>query len=136
MLIGSVGYLISLSLVAWAFYTYGTDFTDTGSTIVLAGLLLFIASHAFGQGAVIWVFLSEIFPNKVRAKGQALGTFTHWFMAAVISWTFPMIAEISGGHTFAFYAICMVGQLLWVIYIMPETKGVSLEQIQKKLGIK
>jgi len=136
MLIGSVGYLISLSLVAWAFYTYGTDFTDMGSTIVLAGLLLFIASHAFGQGAVIWVFLSEIFPNKVRAKGQALGTFTHWFMAAIISWTFPMIAEISGGHTFAFYAICMVGQLLWVIYVMPETKGVSLEQIQKKLGIK
>jgi sugar porter (SP) family MFS transporter len=136
MIIGSVGYLVSLSLVAWAFYTYGTDFTDVGSSIVLGGLLLFIASHAFGQGAVIWVFLSEIFPNKVRAKGQALGTFTHWFMAAIISWTFPMIAEISGGHTFAFYAICMVGQLLWVIYVMPETKGVSLEQIQKKLGIK
>lgn len=136
MIIGSIGYLVSLSLVAWAFYAYGTDFTDMGSTIVLGGLLLFIASHAFGQGAVIWVFLSEIFPNKVRAKGQALGTFAHWFMAAVISWTFPMIAEISGGHTFAFYAVCMVGQLLWVIYIMPETKGVSLEQIQKKLGIK
>jgi len=136
MIIGSIGYLVSLSTVAWAFFTYGTDFTDVGSTIVLGGLLLFIASHAFGQGAVIWVFLSEIFPNKVRAKGQALGTFTHWFMAAIISWTFPMIAEISGGYTFAFYAICMVGQLLWVIYVMPETKGVSLEQIQKKLGIK
>ena len=136
MIIGSVGYLVSLSAVAWAFYTYGTDFTDIGSTVVLAGLLIFIASHAFGQGAVIWVFLSEIFPNKVRAKGQALGTFTHWFMAAIISWTFPMIAEISGGHTFAFYAVCMIGQLFWVIYIMPETKGVSLEQIQKKLGIK
>ena len=136
MIIGSIGYLVSLSAVAWAFYTYGTDFTDIGSTVVLAGLLIFIASHAFGQGAVIWVFLSEIFPNKVRAKGQALGTFTHWFMAAIISWTFPMIAEISGGHTFAFYAVCMIGQLFWVIYIMPETKGVSLEQIQKKLGIK
>ncbi len=136
MIIGSVGYLVSLSTVAWAFYTYGTDFTDIGSTVVLSGLLIFVASHAFGQGAVIWVFLSEIFPNKVRAKGQALGTFTHWFMAAIISWTFPMIAEISGGHTFAFYAVCMVAQLFWVIYIMPETKGVSLEQIQKKLGIK
>jgi len=136
MIIGSIGYLVSLSSVAWAFYTYGTDFTDIGSTVVLGGLLVFIASHAFGQGAVIWVFLSEIFPNKVRAKGQALGTFTHWFMAAAISWTFPMIAKISGGHTFAFYAVCMIGQLFWVIYVMPETKGVSLEQIQKKLGIK
>ena len=97
---------------------------------------MFIASHAFGQGAVIWVFLSEIFPNRVRARGQALGSFTHWFMAALISWTFPMIAEISGGHTFAFYASMMVLQLLWVLLIMPETKGVPLEQIQKKLGIK
>jgi SP family xylose:H+ symportor-like MFS transporter len=135
MLVGSIGYLVSLSTVAWAFYIYGTDFTDIGSKVVLGGLLVFIASHAFGQGAVIWVFLSEIFPNKVRAKGLALGTFTHWFMAAIISWTFPMIAEISGGHTFAFYAVCMVAQLLWVIYIMPETKGISLEKIQKKLGI-
>jgi len=136
MIIGSIGYLVSLSTVASAFYIYGTDFTDIGSKWVLGGLLVFIGSHAFGQGAVIWVFLSEIFPNKVRAKGQALGTFTHWFMAAIISWTFPMIADISGGHTFAFYAVCMVAQLLWVIYVMPETKGISLENIQKKLGIK
>lgn len=135
MLVGSVGYILSLSSVAWAFYTYGTDFTKTGSVIVLISLLVFIGSHAVGQGAVIWVFLSEIFPNRVRARGQALGTFTHWFMAAIISWTFPMIAEVSGGHTFAFYAVCMVGQLLWVLYVMPETKGISLEQIQKKLGI-
>jgi len=103
--------------------------------VVLISILVFIASHAFGQGAVIWVFISEIFPNRVRARGQALGTFTHWFMAAIISWTFPMIAEVSGGHIFAFYAVCMVGQLVWVIYLMPETKGISLEQIQKKLGI-
>ncbi|NOX65932.1 MAG: sugar porter family MFS transporter [Chlorobi bacterium] len=136
MIVGSIGYILSLSSVAWAFYTYGTEFTETGSWIILISLLVFVASHAFGQGAVIWVFLSEIFPNKVRARGQALGTFTHWFMAAVISWTFPIIAEASGGHTFTFYAVCMVGQLFWVIYIMPETKGVSLEQIQKKLGIK
>ena len=135
MLVGSVGYILSLSSIAWAFYTYGTEFTETGSLVVLISLLVFIASHAFGQGAVIWVFISEIFPNRVRARGQALGTFTHWFMAAVISWTFPMIAELSGGYTFAFYALCMIGQLIWVIYIMPETKGISLEQIQKKLGI-
>jgi sugar porter (SP) family MFS transporter len=136
MLVGSVGYIISLGMTAWAFYTYGTDFDQTGGTIVLISLLIFIASHAFGQGAVIWVFISEIFPNRVRARGQALGSFTHWFMAALISWTFPMIAEFSGGHTFAFYTICMIGQLFWVILVMPETKGISLEQIQKKFGIK
>jgi len=135
MLVGSVGYILSLGSVAWAFFTYGTEFTAAGSVVVLISLLVFIASHAFGQGAVIWVFISEIFPNRVRARGQALGTFTHWFMAAAISWTFPMIAEISGGYTFAFYALCMVGQLMWVICLMPETKGISLEQIQKKLGI-
>lgn len=135
MLVGSIGYILSLGTTAWAFYTYGTEFNAAGGTIVLISLLVFIASHAFGQGAVIWVFISEIFPNRVRARGQALGSFTHWFMAALISWTFPMIAEQSGGHTFAFYGICMVGQLFWVLFVMPETKGVSLEHIQKKLGI-
>ncbi len=135
MLVGSIGYIISLSSVAWAFYTFGTEFTEAGSMVVLISLIVFIASHAFGQGAVIWVFISEIFPNRVRARGQSLGSFTHWVMAAIISWTFPIFAEVSGGHTFAFYAICMIGQLFWVIYIMIETKGISLEQIQKKMGI-
>jgi len=135
MIVGSVGYILSLGVTAWAFYTYGTDFDEAGSIVVLVSLLVFIASHAFGQGTVIWVFISEIFPNRVRARGQALGSFTHWFMAATISWTFPIIAEISGGHTFAFYAFCMVGQLLWVLFIMPETKGISLEQIQRRMGI-
>ncbi len=135
MLIGSIGYIISLGTVAWAFYTYGTEFTATGSRIVLGCFMLFIASHAFGQGAVIWVFISEIFPNRVRARGQALGSFTHWFMCALVSWTFPMIAEISGGHAFAFFAAMMVLQLLWVLFIMPETKGIPLEEIQQKLGI-
>jgi MFS family permease len=106
-----------------------------GSGVVLVSLLVFIASHAFGQGAVIWVFISEIFPNRVRARGQALGSFTHWFMAAAISWTFPMFAEQSGAYTFAFYAVMMVLQLVWVLAIMPETKGVPLEQIQKRMGI-
>ena len=178
LVVGSIGYILSLGSTAWAFYTYGGEFkavikageaveeayqtlaasaTETarltldaaeavaadatsaasfGGTIVLVSMLVFIASHAFGQGAVIWVFISEIFPNRVRARGQALGSFTHWFMAAAISWTFPMFAERSGGHTFAFYAAMMVLQLLWVLWIMPETKGVPLEQIQKKLGIK
>jgi hypothetical protein len=103
--------------------------------VVFVSLLVFIASHAFGQGAVIWVFISEIFPNRVRARGQALGSFTHWVFAAIISQTFPLIAEVSGGHIFAFYAFMMVLQLAWVLFIMPETKGVPLEEIQKKMGI-
>jgi SP family xylose:H+ symportor-like MFS transporter len=135
MIVGSVGYIVSLATTAAAFYRYGSEFTPTGSVVVLASLLVFIASHAFGQGAVIWVFISEIFPNRVRARGQALGSFTHWVMAALISWTFPMIAAASGGHAFAFYAVMMVLQLVWVLRVMPETKGVPLEDIQKRLGI-
>lgn len=129
MLVGSLGYILSLSTVAWAFYT------QRGGALVLVSFIVFIAAHAFGQGAVIWVFLSEIFPNRVRARGQALGSFTHWFMCAAIAWTFPMLAERTGAHVFAFYAFMMVLQLLWVIFSMPETKGVPLEQIQLKLGI-
>jgi sugar porter (SP) family MFS transporter len=129
MLAGSIGYILSLSAAAWCFYT------GRGGKLLLASLLVFIASHAFGQGAVIWVYISEIFPNRVRARGQALGSFTHWTMAAAISWTFPMIARQSGGHAFAFYALCMVGQLLWVLFVMVETKGVSLEKIQRSLRI-
>jgi MFS transporter, SP family, xylose:H+ symportor len=129
MLIGSLGYIISLSTVAWAFYT------ERGGAIVLASFMLFIASHAFGQGAVIWVFISEIFPNRIRARGQALGSFTHWFVCALIAWTFPLLAEKTGAHVFAFYAAMMVLQLLWVVFMMPETKGIPLEEIQRKLGI-
>ena len=136
MIVGSIGYIVSLGATAWTFYKNGTNFSDTGSIVVLVSLLLFIAAHAFGQGAVIWVFISEIFPNKVRARGQALGSFTHWFMAAAISWTFPMFAEISGGHIFTFYGICMIGQLIWVLIKMPETKGISLEDLQKRLIMK
>jgi sugar porter (SP) family MFS transporter len=129
MLVGSVGYIVSLTAAAYSFYS------GTGGKLLLGSLIVFIASHAFGQGAVIWVFISEIFPNRVRARGQALGSFTHWVGAAAISWTFPMIAARSGGHAFAFYAAMMVLQLFWVLYWMPETKGVPLEEIQKKLGI-
>ncbi len=135
MIIGSVGYIISLSMIAWSFLTYGDNFTENGSMLVLISIFLFVASHAFGQGSVIWVYLSEIFPNRVRGRGQSLGTATHWIAAAVISWTFPLIAEMSGGYTFAFYAFCMILQLLWVIFKMIETKGISLENIQKKLEI-
>lgn len=133
MVVGSIGYIVSLAATAAAFYTYGTDFTPFGGTVVLTSLMVFIASHAFGQGSVIWVYLSEIFPNAVRAQGQALGSFTHWVFAALISWTFPMIAEVSGGHTFAFYSSMMVLQLVWVLKVMPETKGVPLEELQKRM---
>ena len=128
---GSIGYLLSLGATAYAFYTH------TGGKLLLLSLLVFIASHSIGQGSVIWVFISEIFPNRVRARGQALGCFTHWVMAAAISWSFPVVAARFGGHTiFAFYGVCMMGQLLWVCFLMPETKGISLEQIQRQLGIK
>jgi sugar porter (SP) family MFS transporter len=129
MLIGSIGYILSLSVVTWGF------FSGTGGKMILIGFIGFIAAHAFGQGAVIWVFISEIFPNALRARGQALGSFTHWIMAALISLTFPMFAEQLGWRIFAIYGLCMVGQLLWVLLVMPETKGIPLEEIQKKLGI-
>jgi SP family xylose:H+ symportor-like MFS transporter len=132
MLIGSVGYIASLSATAWVFFTPRADgtFTSIGSTTVLVSLLVFIASHAVGQGAVIWVFISEIFPNHLRARGQAFGSFTHWIFCAAISWTFPLFADQAGGYIFAFYALCMVGQLIWVLTVMPETKGVPLEEVE------
>ncbi|MEN6428873.1 MAG: sugar porter family MFS transporter [Phycisphaerales bacterium] len=136
MLVGSIGYIVSLAGASIAFFTYGTEFTPAGGKAVLLALIVFIASHAFGQGAVIWVFISEIFPNRVRARGQALGSFTHWFMAAAVSWTFkPVAGSLGGGPVFAVYAVMMVLQLLWVIFYMPETKGVPLEEIQRELGI-
>ncbi|MGL6195167.1 MAG: sugar porter family MFS transporter [Thermoguttaceae bacterium] len=108
----------------------------TGVFVVLGGLMLFIASHAFGQGACIWVFIGEIFPNRVRAQGQALGSFTHWILCAVISLLFPpMVAAFGPGQIFLFFCGMMALQLIWVITVMPETKQVPLEEMQKKLGI-
>ena len=129
MLIGSVGYILSLAATSYSFYS------GHGGWLLLASLLTFVASHAVGQGAVIWVFIGEIFPNRVRASGQALGSLTHWVMSALVSWTFPIIAAGSAHVAFAFYALCMVAQLLWVVFIMPETRGESLEAIQRRLGI-
>ncbi len=129
MIAGSLGYIVGLSGAAWAFYA------KVNGPLLLISLLVFIAAHGFGQGAVIWVFISEIFPNRVRARGQALGSFTHWAMNAAISWTFPIIAAAAGWTAFAFYAVCMVGQLVWALLVMPETKGLSLEKIQEKLHI-
>ena len=129
MLIGSCGYIISLAAVALAFY-----FNYLGGMIVPVLLFIFIASHALGQGAVIWVFISEIFPNNVRAYGQSLGSTTHWILAAIITTIFPIMATRFGpAPIFLFFAIMMVLQLVWVIFKMPETKGVPLEELEAKL---
>ena len=128
LIIGSFGMIVSLGLVARTFYTQ-----DFGGYSVMIYLIGFIAFFAFSQGAVIWVFISEIFPNTVRAKGQALGSSTHWVMAAIISWTFPILAESSelgGAYAFTLFSAMMVLQFIFVWKVLPETKGKSLEQIQ------
>lgn len=131
MKIGSVGLIITLGLVARAFYT--SDFSGMTVPFLLFG---YIAFFGFSQGAVIWVFISEIFPNEVRASGQALGSFTHWIMAAIITFTFPYLSEqVGGGNTFLFFTIMMVLQLLFVLRIMPETKGTSLEKIERTVFV-
>ena len=95
---------------------------------------MFIASHAIGQGAIIWVFISEIFPNHLRASGQSFGTSTHWVLAAIIPSLVPLLfSTIGAGVVFMIFAIMMVFQLLFVIFMMPETKGISLEELSKKL---
>lgn len=106
------------------------------STLVLICLLGFIAAHAVGQGAVIWVFISEIFPNAFRAYGQSFGCATHWVFAALLSQLFPIaIGRFDAGYIFAFFAFMMMLQLLWVLLMVPETKGVPLEEMEKKLGV-
>ena len=133
LLIGCVGLIVFLGLTAHAF---------SGGAMgknVLFYLLGYIAFFAFSQGAVIWVFISEIFPNSVRSQGGSLGSFTHWIMAAIISWTFPIIVEGSpngGFYSFVFYTIMMILAFVFIWKVMPETKGRSLEQIQKDLGIR
>jgi len=127
--IGSFGYIASLGLVAWAFFT-------GHFSIVPVCIFAFIAAHAVGQGAVIWVFISEIFPNRHRAEGQTLGSFTHWIFAALLTTFFPrMVTAFPPGYVFSFFAGMMVLQLIWVKTMVPETKGVPLEQIQQQLGI-
>jgi sugar porter (SP) family MFS transporter len=131
MYIGSFGYIISLSLVAAAF------FYNWQGIAVPAFLFLFIASHAIGQGAVIWVFISEIFPNHLRASGQSFGSSTHWVFAAIIPSLVPVLfTTIGAGIVFLFFAVMMVLQLLFVHFMMPETKGVSLEALSENLTVR
>lgn len=131
MLIGSFGLIGTLALVAWSFYAAHFN----GFAVPLF-LFIYIAFFAFSQGAVIWVFISEIFPNQIRAKGQTLGSTTHWVMAAIIAFSFPYLAEkAGGGNTFLFFCIMMCLQLVFVWKLMPETKGRSLEQITTNYAI-
>jgi len=134
MKIGSLGYIISLAMVGWCFYT------DASSILLITFILVFVASHAIGQGAVIWVFISEIFPNKVRAFGQSWGTGTHWVFAAVITLITPIFLDAEKGifkenpwPIFIFFSVMMMLQLLWVLFKMPETKGASLEALEDQL---
>ncbi|MGK2865014.1 MAG: sugar porter family MFS transporter [Chitinophagaceae bacterium] len=134
LVIGSLGYILSLSMVAWSFYSQASP------TFLMTFLLLFIAAHAIGQGAVIWVFLSEIFPNKIRAKGQSFGASVHWIFAGIITLITPVFLDDKKGLLkdapwiiFAFFAGMMLLQLIWVLTKMPETKNISLEDLEKKL---
>jgi MFS transporter, SP family, arabinose:H+ symporter len=128
MYIGSFGYIVSLGLTAWAFFSGHTG-------IVPACIFAFIASHAVGQGSVIWVFISEIFPNRHRARGQALGSFTHWIFAAALTSIMPVfVSHYSPGYIFVFFCAMMVLQLVWVALMMPETKGISLEDMERRMA--
>jgi len=129
LMIGAFGYIASLGLTAWAFFTHHYG-------IVPTCIFAFIAAHAVGQGTVIWVFISEIFPNRHRAEGQTLGCSTHWTCAALLTTLFPMtVSAFSPGYVFVFFCGMMVLELIWVITMVPETKGVPLEEMQRKLGI-
>lgn len=134
LIIGSLGYILSLVMVAFAFYHHSSP------SFLLGFLLLFIASHAVGQGAVIWVFISEIFPNRIRALGQSFGASVHWVCAAVITLITPVFLDADNGifkdnpwPIFAFFAFMMVLQLIWVLTKVPETKSVSLEILEQRL---
>ena len=134
LLIGSLGYIVSLAMVAWCFFSHAS------AAVLMTFLLFFIASHAIGQGAVIWVFISEIFPNKVRAIGQAFGASVHWVFAALITLITPVFLDKDNGifknnpwPIFAFFGFMMALQLVWVLTKVPETKGVSLEELEKRL---
>ncbi len=129
MYIGSLGYILSLSLIAYSFYNESFE-------LVPIYIFSFIAAHAIGQGSVIWVFISEIFPNSVRASGMAWGSLTHWILAALITNFFPIFTTLFGETIiFSFFAIMMLGQLVYVKYLMPETKGATLEDLEKQILI-
>ena len=130
IMIGATAMVAMHSLVAWQL-----SLPSPSAAIAVTGIFGFIAAFAMSSGACLWVYISEVFPNTVRAKGQALGCFTHWFLCTIISWTFPIAAERAGSWTFAFFAAMMVCQLVWALFFMPETKGGTIEDIENRLGI-
>jgi len=131
IMVGAAAMVAMHSLVAWQL-----SLPSPSAAIAVTGIFGFIAAFAMSSGACLWVYISEVFPNTVRAKGQALGCFTHWFLCTVISWTFPIAAERAGSWTFAFFAAMMVCQLVWALFFMPETKGGTIEDIENRLGIR
>ncbi|ANS77569.1 sugar and carbohydrate transporter [Serinicoccus hydrothermalis] len=136
MYVCSAGYLVTLGLLTVLFFLYEGDFSGVTSGLVVASIMLFVGVHAFGQGAVIWVFISEIFPNAIRARGQSFGALTHWTFAAAISWTFPAIASgLGAAFAFGLFFLGGVAMTVWTITVMPETKGIPLEEMQEKLDL-
>jgi sugar porter (SP) family MFS transporter len=129
LLVGAVGTAVCLAGVSTIFFTHRHE------NLLVWLLIGYIAFFAFSQGAVIWVYLSEVFPNAVRAKGQSLGSFSHWFMNALISLIFPLMAATSGAYPFVLFAVMMAIQFFVVLFIYPETKGLTLEEMQRRLGL-
>lgn len=129
LLIGSVGTAACLFGVSWVFFTHSHQ------SLLLWFLIVYIAFFAISQGAVIWVYIGEVFPNRVRAKGQSVGSSSHWIMNAIIAYTFPQLAKSSGAYPFVFFGAMMVLQFFVVFAFYPETKGHSLEEMQHRLGI-
>jgi MFS family permease len=129
LLVGSVTFFFSHVLAAWVFATHAQGW------VVIAALIGIVGSHAYSQGAVVWVIINELLPNAVRASGSALACFLIWVLCAGVSWSFPVVAKTSGAYAFGFFAAMMVLQFFMVWAFLPETKGVSLEELQKRLGV-
>jgi sugar porter (SP) family MFS transporter len=129
LLVGSVTFVISHVLAAWVFATHAQGW------VVMAALIGIVGSHAYSQGAVVWVVINELLPNAVRASGSALACFLIWVLCFGVSWSFPVVAAKSGAYAFGFFALMMVLQFFMVLVFLPETKGVSLEELQKRLGV-
>ena len=129
LLAGSVTFVLSHALAAWVFHTHAQGW------IVIAAMMGIVGSHAYSQGAVVWVIINELLPNAVRASGSAAACFLIWLLCIGVSWTFPVLARNSGAPAFVFFAVMMLLQFFLVLKYLPETKGVSLEELQKRLGV-
>lgn len=129
LLVGSVTFVVSHGLAAWVFQTHAQGW------IVIAAMMGVVGSHAYSQGAVVWVIINELLPNAVRASGSAVTCFLIWVLCAGVSWSFPVVAAASGVYAFGFFAVMMVLQFGMVLVFLPETKGISLEELQKRLGV-